>query len=386
MEPYVEPVAGTAGLYVHVPFCLGKCSYCAFVSWPCRRPPAGYPAALLAQARQLAALPWSRERTFSSLFIGGGTPTIYAAGVLTDLLARLRELFAFSPGAEISLEANPDTLDPAMLVQLRRGGFNRLSIGIQSFDDHLLRAIGRRHDSRLARQAVEWARRAGFADLNLDLIYGLPGQSRRQWDADIATALELAPEHLAIYQLTPEENTPLGRAVAAGTLQLPGEDQSADLEQDARQTLRQAGYDHYEVANYCLTGHACRHNINYWHNGSYLGLGTAAVSCLSGLRLVNVASPGRYQRLLAAGLAPYAEAEALGREARFRETLIMGLRLRRGLKIAEFKRRFALTPQEYYGPILDELVDQGLLKVNRERIALSERGFVLANQVLCRLV
>lgn len=375
-----------AGLYLHIPFCRGKCSYCAFSSWPCRRPPVSYPAALLAQARQLARLPWSRERTFTTLFFGGGTPTIYPAEVLNGLLAGLRELFKISPAAEISIEANPDTLSPALLAGLRRGGFNRLSIGVQSFDDRLLQAIGRRHDRRRAREAVGWARQAGFTNLNLDLIYGLPGQGRQQWAADLATALELAPEHLAIYQLTPEEDTPLGRAVAAGRLQLPGEDLSADLELAARHTLRQAGYEHYEVANYCRPGHQCRHNLNYWHNGSYLGLGAAAVSCLSGLRLVNVAGPGRYQRRLAAGQAPYAEAEALGRAAAFRETLIMGLRLRRGLKISELERRFALTPQDYYGTMLDDLTGQGLLVVDRQRIALSERGFALANQVLHRLV
>ncbi|MDF1613996.1 radical SAM family heme chaperone HemW [Desulfurivibrio dismutans] len=386
MEQNIGPVAGPAGLYVHIPFCLGKCSYCAFVSWPCRRPPAGYPAALLSQARQLAALPWSRQRCFTTIFIGGGTPTMYPAAVLNELLAELRQLFAISPAAEISLEANPDTLRPELLAELRRGGFNRISLGVQSFTDELLQKIGRRHDAVGARQAVAWARQAGFANLNLDLIYGLPGQSRRQWAADLAVALELAPEHLAIYQLTPEEETPLGRAVAAGELVLPDQDLCAEFEQDARRSLLTAGYEHYEVANYCRPGYACRHNLNYWHNGSYLGLGAAAVSCLAGLRLMNVASPGRYRRLLAAGRAPYAEAEALGLAASFRETVIMGLRLRRGLRLAELEQRFALTPRHYYGTILDELIAQGLLVMDHERIALSERGFALANQVLHRLV
>ncbi|ADH86634.1 radical SAM family heme chaperone HemW [Desulfurivibrio alkaliphilus] len=375
-----------AGIYLHIPFCRSKCSYCAFSSWPCRRPPAGYPAALLAQARQLAELPWSQEKKFATLFVGGGTPTIYPAPVLTDLLAGLGKLFRLDPEAEISLEANPDTLTPELLRQLRRGGFNRISIGVQSFHDQLLHRIGRRHDGAKARQAVAWARQAGFANLNLDLMYGLPGQSRRQWRADIATALELQPEHLAIYQLTPEAETPLGRALAAGHLVLPEPDLSAELEQEARQALLAAGYQHYEVANYCRPGRACRHNLNYWHNGSYLGLGAAAVSCLDGLRLVNVAAPGRYRRLLAAGRAPYAEAELLGRPAAFRETVIMGLRLRQGLRVDQLQQRFALTPQQYYGPILDELIAQGLLVADRERIALSERGFALANQVLCRLV
>ena len=379
-------MSANAGIYVHIPFCRSKCSYCAFVSLPCRRPPAAYPAALLTQARQLAALPWSRERTFTTLFIGGGTPTIYPAAVLTELLAGLRSSFNLAPAPEITIESNPNTLDLAMLQSLRRAGVNRLSIGVQSFSDRLLRSVGRGHSRRDALQAVGWAGEAGFTNLNLDLIYGLPGQTPAQFAADLARALEFAPAHLALYQLTLEEETPLARAVAAGSPTLPDEDLVAEMELTARATLQGAGYEHYEVANYCRPGRQCRHNLHYWHNGSYLGLGAAAVSCLAGLRISNVRSPGRYQRLLAAGQVPYAEAEALGLPASFRETVVMGLRLRRGLKIAELQQRFALTPQEYYGTILEELVQAGLLEVDSRRIALSERGFALANQVLNRLV
>ncbi len=374
------------GIYVHIPFCLSKCGYCAFVSWPCRRPPTSYLAAVLLQARRLAELPWSREQSFGTIFIGGGTPTIYPPGALAELLTELRRLFRLDEEAEITVESNPNTLSLEGLQQLRRAGVNRLSIGVQSFDDELLRAVGRGHDRACALAAIAWAKAAGFEDLNLDLIYGLPGQTPAQFRADLTTALEAEPTHLAIYQLTPEEGTPLAARLAAGSQTLPDEDQSADMEELARELTRPLVYEQYEISNYCQPGYQCRHNLNYWHNGSYLGLGAAAYSCLSGLRIGNVRSPGLYSRLLAAGQAPYAGAEALGREAAFRETVIMGLRLSRGLEIAELEKRFALTPEGYYGTILTRLLDLGLLSREEGRLALSERAFPLANQVLSQLV
>lgn len=334
----------------------------------------------------MAALPWSRDRVFSTLFIGGGTPTIYPAATLKPLLSGLREIFNFVPAPEITIESNPNTLSLDLLQSLRQAGVNRLSIGIQSFNDDLLKGVGRSHTRQEALQALAWAGKAEFTNVNIDLIYGLPGQSMQSFAADLTLALEFAPAHLALYQLTLEEGTVLARAMADQQLHLPEEDQVIEMELAAQATLGRAGYEHYEVANFCRPGRQCRHNLNYWQNGSYLGLGAAAVSCLSGLRISNVASPGRYQRQLNSGQAPYAEIEALGRAASFRETVIMGLRRCQGVKIAELKQRFALTPQGYYQEILDELVVDGLLLIDQERMALSQRGLALANQVLHRLV
>lgn len=375
-----------AGIYVHIPFCRSKCAYCAFVSHPCRRPPAYYPAALRAQAEQWAANPWVRECRFASLFIGGGTPTIYGAEVLAELIDFLRRRFALAPEAEITVESNPNTLSLAALQRLRRAGVNRLSIGVQSFRDRLLAGVGRSHSGAEAIQAINWARAAGFSNLNLDLMYGLPGQGQEDWRATIEQALALAPEHLALYQLTLEDDTPLAQAVVAGRTTLPDEDQAADQEEAARALLAANGYEQYEIANYCRPGYQCRHNLNYWHNGSYLGIGAAAVSCLDGLRISNVRGPGHYLRLLRAGQPPFAEAEALSRAASFRETVVMGLRLRAGVAIAELEQRFTLTPQAGYGTILDELAQQGLIELDQHHLRLSERGFRLANQVLSRLV
>lgn len=384
------PRARLPGIYVHIPFCRSKCDYCAFVSLPCRWPPGSYLKAVLGQARQMAELPWSREQVFGSLFIGGGTPTIYPPEQLAELIGELFRLFRFSSEGdeppEISIESNPNTLSLEGLRRLRAAGVNRLSIGVQSFDDQLLRAVGRGHDRAAALAAIAWAREAGFENFNLDLIYGLPGQTAERFRADLATAMEAEPTHLAIYQLTPEEGTPLVGRLAAGEQTLPDDDQCAAMEELARELLPAMVYEQYEVANYCQPGYQCRHNLNYWQNGSYLGLGAAAFSCLDGLRIGNVRAPGLYRRLLAAGQAPYATAEALGREAAFRETVIMGLRLTKGVEIAELERRFALTPQVYYGTMLTRLLDLGLLTLEGGRLALSERAFPLANQVLSQLV
>ncbi len=375
-----------AGIYVHIPFCRSKCAYCAFVSHPCRRPPAYYPAALRLQAEQWAANPWVQECRFATLFIGGGTPTIYGAEVLAELVGFLKTRFVLAPEAEITVESNPNTLTPAALKTLRRAGVNRLSIGVQSFSDRLLDGVGRSHSGAEALQAIKWSRAAGFDNLNLDLMYGLPGQGEADFSASLEQALALTPEHLALYQLTLEEDTPLAKAVATGRVTLPDEDQAADQEEAARALLSGHGYGQYEIANYCRPGRECRHNLNYWHNGSYLGLGAAAVSCLDGLRISNVGGAGHYLRLLRAGQPPFAEAEGLSREAAFRETVVMGLRLRAGVVIAELEQRFALTPQACYGTILDELAQQGLIEFDRHHLRLSERGLRLANQVLSRLV
>ncbi|MDZ7642738.1 MAG: radical SAM family heme chaperone HemW [Desulfurivibrio sp.] len=383
--------AATApGLYVHIPFCHRKCDYCAFVSLPCRRPPASYLQALRRQARQLAGLPWSRRQTFGTIFIGGGTPTSYPAAQLAALLAELRSLFCFRGAAggepEITVECNPGTITLEGLQRLRAAGVNRLSIGIQSFSDRLLTAVGRSHDRATALAALKLVRRAGFEDYNLDLMYGLPGQRRSDFKADLLTALEAEPTHLALYQLTPEAGTPLAARLDGGQQTLPTDEACAHMEAQARELLAEMVYEQYEVANYCLPGYQCRHNLNYWHNGSYLGLGAAAFSSLAGLRLGNVNAPGLYRRRLAAGKAPYATAEALGREAAFRETVIMGLRLSQGVEVAELQRRFALTPADYYGTMLDNLLAAGLLVADNGRLALSRRAFPLANQVLAQLV
>jgi oxygen-independent coproporphyrinogen III oxidase len=376
-----------AGLYFHIPFCRTKCSYCAFTSYPCLdRPPAVYPAAVAGQLAMLALHPLVQELTFGSIFIGGGTPTIYPAEELAKLISDSLRLLPFTEPLEISVESNPNTITPAKLAALRDAGVNRLSIGVQSFADPVLAAIGRSHTAAEAHTAIRLARQAGFDNINLDLIYGLPQQSPEIWSSSLMAALAHAPEHLALYELMIEEGTPFSELASRGDLVLPDEEAVLTMEQEAYQLLAAHGYQRYEISNFARPGFECRHNINYWQNGSYLGLGAGAVSCLAGIRVKNIAEPTLYNHLVADGRQPFAEAEALSSAAHYRETVIMGLRLLAGLSLDEMKQRFGLNPQEFYGPLLDRLQAEGLIAIDNGCLRLTARGLPLANQVLAQLV
>jgi oxygen-independent coproporphyrinogen III oxidase len=376
-----------AGLYFHIPFCRSKCSYCSFTSYPCPdRPPEGYPAAVADQLAMLALHPLVQELTFGSIFIGGGTPTIYPAEELARLISDSLRLLPFTEPVEISVETNPNTVTPTKLTDLRRAGVNRLSIGVQSFADPVLAAIGRSHTAAEAHAAIRLARQAGFTNINLDLIYGLPQQSPESWHSSLTAVLAHAPEHLSLYELMIEEGTPFSERASRGDLALPDEEAVLTMEKEAYQLLAAHGYHRYEISNFARPGFECRHNINYWQNGSYLGLGAGAVSCLAGIRIKNVAEPTLFEQLVAGGHPPFAEAEALPSAARYRETVIMGLRLLAGLSLVEMKQRFGQTPQEFYGPILGRLQAAGLIAIDNDCLHLTARGLPVANQVLAQLV
>lgn len=384
----VTPESGeaAAGIYIHIPYCLSKCDYCSFNSIPCLNPPGEYLTAVKKQAELFAGQEWTKTRSFASLFMGGGTPTIYPGEQLGKLVSHCRELFALPAEAEISVEANPNTVSLESLQNLHRAGVNRLSIGVQSFSTPLLQAIGRSHNREEALQAVSWARQAGFGNINIDLIFGLPGQTFADWQESLKTVLSLEPEHLALYELSVEEGTPFFSRQQAGNLSLPEDELLADMEGFARERLPGAGLAQYEVSNYARPGMECRHNINYWQNGSYLGLGAGAVSSLSGMRVKNIAEPDIFIDQINKGSQPFSEAECLPLAARFRETVIMGLRLNRGVPLSALSCRFGLTPQGYYGKILQELEAQGLIEVAGDCLRLTPAGQPVANQVLSRLV
>lgn len=378
--------ASKNGLYIHIPFCRSKCGYCAFNSYPIAagHDPARYLAALYREVDF-----WSgraRDDEFGSIFIGGGTPTILTPHELTGLLAILRKKFAIEEDAEITIETNPNTVNPAKLTELRNCGVNRLSIGIQSFCDRTLHLINRTHTGAEGREAVRLARQAGFANLNLDLIYGLPGQTPATWQATLEEGLSLNPDHLAAYQLSIDPGSGFAEQVAQGKLHLPDEDETASMAEQTLAIITNAGLDRYEISNYARPGHYCRHNLIYWHNGSYLGLGAGAVSNWAGLRLLNVADPTLYAKRLEKGEPPWQEAEALAREPSFRETVIMGLRLIEGLRLTDLQERFGIDPVEYYGDTLHKLVKRGLVQVTADRISLTEAALPFANQVLTELV
>ena len=387
-RPVITPASGEEppGLYLHIPFCKRRCAYCAFNSHACLVPPAAYLTALASQIRYWGAQDWCRERTFTSLFIGGGTPTIYPGNELAGLVSLCLNSFHFSDDPEITVEANPNTVSLEALSILRRGGVNRLSLGVQSFSDRLLGALGRTHSRTEACTAIDAARKAGFANINLDLMYGLPGQSAPEWRESLDQAIAHEPEHLACYELTIEEGTPFARQVDKGELALPGEEEALAMAELTHAFLAQSGLQRYEISNYARSGQECRHNLNYWRNGSYLGLGAGAVSCLSGFRFGTVQHPDAFVGMVAGGKLPLAEGECLPLEARFRESVVMGLRMLEGVSFTRLQRRFGLTPPGYYGKILEDLQVQGLVVISQDTLRLTETGLLLANQVLAKLV
>jgi len=380
-----------AGLYIHIPFCISKCPYCSFLSFPSHETKnrEKYLTAVARQADQMADHPWVVAADFTTLYLGGGTPTMYdgkeLAGLIRECCKRFR-IDIFSEETEISVEANPNTVSIETLQSLRNAGVNRLSIGCQSFSDALLKTLGRSHTVSDSREAYEQARRAGLDNISLDLMFGLPGQSVSDWQNTLEKAVALAPDHFSIYELMVEDNTPLAKSIEAGELALPPEEEVVAMYENIQITMAATGFERYEISNYARPGKQSRHNINYWQNNSYVGLGAGAVSSFEGMRVTNVSDPDRYINLVEREKFPFEDGECLPLEASFRETVIMGLRMTVGVSCPELEKRFGLTPEQYYGKILQRCIDQGLVVLDKDYLRLTEKGLPVANQVLALLV
>jgi putative oxygen-independent coproporphyrinogen III oxidase len=377
--PLVDPA--WFGVYVHVPFCLTRCHYCDFVTYTgmegLRRP---YAAALLEEAAMAAAALGPEPPAVTSVFVGGGTPTLLPPGDLGRVLARLRELLAFAPAAEVTVEANPETVDAAVADGLAEAGVTRVSMGAQSFDDRVLAALGRVHDAARVGAAAATLRAAGLPALNLDLIYGGPGEDAASWSATLAAAVALDPEHLSAYALTVEPATKFGRLVAAGRMPEPDEDELADRYDTACATLAAAGHHHYEVSNWARAGHASRHNLTYWRRGRYLGLGAGAHEFDGASRRWNLAGVPAYLEAIGEGRRPTQGEERLDpTQARF-EALALRLRTSDGLDRGE-ARALGVDPG---GPAARELRTAGLLAPG-PGLRLSEKGMFLHGEVVARL-
>jgi oxygen-independent coproporphyrinogen-3 oxidase len=377
-----------AGLYLHIPFCPSKCRYCSFFSVA---PRPGETLALVAALRQqifqASRLADVQSLGFATFFIGGGTPSMLPPETLADLLGLCRRSFPWSmEDLEISIEVNPGTIDKQGLLTLRRAGFNRLSIGIQSLDDGELRRLGRIHNRDQALATVNAARQAGFDNLSCDLMYGLPGQSPASWSRTLEQILGCAPQHLSLYELAVEEGTPLWDQVESTQCVLPPEEDVLAMMSITQELTGQGGLARYEISNYACSGFQCRHNLNYWDNGVYLGLGPGAVSMLGGKRKSVLADVRQYCRLISQGRSVWVDVEQLDREAAFRETVVMGLRMLAGISAADLSQRFGLELASYYGSTLDRLVSQGLLRLHDGQLQLTARGLPLANRVMAELV
>jgi len=389
-------------LYLHIPFCSLKCSYCDFNSYAgleaLVRP---YVDALLAETGL-----WRdavRGRPVATVFFGGGTPSLLPLGELERVMVSLRDAFDLDPQAEVSLEANPGTVNPAYLRGLLGLGVNRLSLGVQSFHNDELATLDRIHTAEEAGETYHWARQAGFRRINLDLIYGLPEQPPERWQATLEQAIELAPDHLSLYALTVEEGTRLAYDIDHSRVPGPDPDAQAAMYEWSSERLAQAGYRQYEISNWSRPGEECRHNLVYWRNGEWLGLGAGAHSHFDGFRFADVYSPKQYIRRvqetaqrgkpepgdirsLLKTMRQVAYVEEQTPELAMADTAILALRLNEGLDLADFRDRFGQELGSVYGPALDELSDLGLIQRVDGRIRLTARGRLLANEVFVRLL
>jgi len=391
-------VAGPIALYVHIPFCETKCPYCDFNTYAGIEPMV--PAYVAALRREIELWGEALGRpTVATVFFGGGTPSYLPSRHIAALMASVRAGFELDGDAEVTLEANPGDFTDDKLAAYLAGGINRLSIGVQSLDDGLLKVLGRRHDAAEAERAYRMAVAAGFDNVSIDLMYGLPYQHIDQWRETLEGAESLGPQHISMYGLTLEGGTPMEQQVKTGVVPVPDPDLAADMYLMAEDVMARVGYRHYEISNWALPGRESRHNLTYWENRPYLGVGPGAHSYLTGRRFWNLKSPKEYTRRLAPSLALHrdgadlivtmpavGEVEVIDRRLEMAETMMMGLRLDTGVGVAGFASRFGVTPSEVYGEVIAEMEDVGLLTAGDGAVALTPRGRLLGNEVFSRFV
>ena len=373
-------------LYVHVPFCIAKCHYCAFISrTPQKNEIDEYPALLL---RELQLYPHDIP-PLASIYFGGGTPSLLKPKQLAILLAGIDALATIQADAEITLEVNPGTVDKKSLKEFRDAGINRISLGIQSFDDRFLDRLGRIHSVQQSRQAFRDIRELGFNNVSIDLIHSLPGQNLDQWRAELQHAITLNPEHISIYGLTVEEGTPFAHIYPPNSPELVDEDISADMFELADELLTAAGFDHYEIANYARPGFRSRHNSGYWKRDGYRGLGVAAHSFMRdgyGVRFCNPDSLTHYQQTVLSGQLERIDEHRLTESDAMAEYLFLGLRLSEGVNLSAFEGEFGKSLESVYGSVPSDLVTLGLLQQKGSVLSLTERGMLLSNQVFSRFL
>lgn len=391
------------GFYVHVPFCKTKCPYCDFNTYQ------GIENLIdpFLPALTSEIICWGEtlaHPSVKSIFFGGGTPSYLPQGYIEQILAAIQSSYRVEPGAEITIEANPGDLDAAACAGILAQGVNRLSIGVQSLDNDLLNLLGRRHQASEAIEAFETARQAGFNNVNLDLMYGLPNQSMDQWRQTLDSLIELKPEHISLYALTIEEGTPMHRWAEDGKIPEPDSDLAADMYQYARESLAATGYHHYEISNWSLPDRACEHNLVYWENGPYLGVGPGAHSRLGDYRFWTVLSPRDYNdkasgwpdsgpraaneltEAVLKGVPTLGGWEHLRIETACSETMFLGLRLLDGLDLSEASARIGIDLANKFQAPIQECIQLGLLEQEGDCLKLTGPAYLIANQAFTRFL
>jgi len=366
------------GLYIHIPFCLSKCHYCDFYSLTSISAVPDFLDALFKEMTMYR----NRFNSFDTVYIGGGTPSLLSPQQLENILVRIWGNFDLISDSEITVETNPADLNRSYLESIREIGINRINIGVQSFDQKVLNFLGRRHSLMQALSAVEASRKAGFHNIGLDLIYGVPGQSIDSWLDTLKQAVAFSPEHLSCYQLTLEPKTPLGKRYQAGEFSIPGEELQYEFFMKTSQFLEGAGYIHYEVSNFARgTELASRHNQKYWDHSPYLGLGPAAHSFQDNQRWWNHRCLDQYLAAINAGNLPIEETETLTMEQLRLEALYLGLRTKKGVCLQDFKNRYHFDLFTEKKKMLDKLQEEGFISVHEGHLYPTQTGLAVADSL-----
>lgn len=381
-------------LYLHIPFCTIKCSYCAFNTYIHLE--SLIEPFIAALVREIEIVGTSQpHQPVGTIYLGGGTPSLLTPGQIEQILDPIHTNFDVLPGAEISMESNPSDIHRDYMTALKGLGINRLSLGMQTANANELELFGRRHDNDAVVRAVSAARAGDFDNLNLDLIYGFPHQTLETWDVTLRQMLALQPEHISLYALGVEDGTAMKAWIASGRLPAPDDDLAADMYDLATDTLGAAGYDQYEISNWSKAGYECRHNLQYWRNLPYPGFGPGAHGYANGVRYATLLSPHRYIKSLTAVHEDYAfprtpaveQWNVVDREGEIADTLLMGLRLtREGISRSVFKERFGEDLLDIHGALVERYENYGLLYVDESVVRLTQKGRLLSNMIFRELV
>lgn len=377
-------------LYIHIPFCVQKCAYCDFLSAPANdAAKAEYVDALKKEIQRYREVASSYQ--VSSVFVGGGTPSILSCGQILEIFKTLRQVFAIQSDAEITIEANPGTVTKEKLAAWKQAGINRISFGLQSVKNEELKMLGRIHTYEEFRESYDLARQAGFENLNVDLISAIPGQSVQSWEETLRTVAELGPEHISAYSLIIEEGTKFYQWYREGKQSeghpaLPDEEVERTMYEQTQEILNEYGFHRYEISNYAKEGKECRHNLGYWNRTQYLGIGLGASSLIADTRYHLCTDLTSYIERIESGEDLREEIEVLTKEEMMEEFMFLGLRKMQGVSRTRFEHCFGNPIEEVYGDALNKLTEEGLLEIEGDHIRLTKRGIDVSNSVFCEFL
>jgi len=374
------------GLYIHIPYCIHKCGYCDFNSHPIKHDEMDhYIDALVAEMKHYAKI-YSNTNIIKTIFLGGGTPTTLTVYQLERILKECVKEFKVAPDAEITIEANPATIDIEQMKSIRKTGYNRISIGVQSFDKTELKLLDRAHGPEEVHSTVHCARKAGFDNLSLDLMFAIPNQSLSSWESNLDKALEKNPEHLSTYNLTIEQGTAFSKLQSNGKLIMPDDDHQLELYKRTIERLTKKGFHHYEISNFARRGKECKHNITYWENKNTLGLGAGASSYMNGTRFKNINLPAHYIRQVKEKKIAVEHSETLEPRQAMGETIMLGLRLLQGISIHQFEKRFQISFINLFRNIISALKEKELVIIEKDYLRLSQKGLFWADSVILEFI